>query len=86
MDKIRAHREELKRLWFSIDYSNTSVRKEIIVKMGKSKFWPGYGDVEIRREGPDGFSTFKTHQEHPLEYAKDRMNEEQYKDYKLIVK
>ena len=86
MDKIRAHREELKRLWFSIDYSNVKESKQIIIRMGKSKFWPGYGDVEIRREGPDGFSTFKTHQEHPLEYAKNRMKEEQYKEYKLIVK
>ena len=86
MDKIRAYREELKRLWFSIDYSNVKESKQIIVRMGKNKFWPGYGDVEIRREGPDGFSTFKTHQEHPLEYAKNRMKEEQYKEYKLIVK
>ena len=53
--------------------------------MHKNKFWPGYSDVEILREGPDGYSHFSTHQEHPLQYAKDRMKEEQYKDYKLIV-
>ena len=79
------NREELKRLWFNIDYSNVKERKQITVKMRKNKFWPGYGDVEILREGPDGYSHFSTHQEHPLQYAKDRMKEEQYKDYKLIV-
>ena len=78
------NREELKRLWFSLPPS-TTVRKEITVKMGKSKFWPGYGDVTIMSDGPDGYSHFSTHQEHPLQYAKDRMKEEQYKDYKLIV-
>ena len=79
------NREELKRLWFNIDYSNVKESKQIIVSMGKSKFWPGYGDVEIRKEGPNGFSTFKTHQEYPLEYAKSR---DEYKsgEYKLIVK
>ena len=80
------NREELKRLWFNIDYSNVKERKQITVKMRKNKFWPGYGDVEILREGPDGYSHFSTHQQHPLQYAKDRMKEEQYKDYKLIVK
>ena len=85
MDKIRAHREELKRLWFNLPVSQKEV-KTITVKIGKNKFWPGYGEVTILSDGPDGYSHFSTHQEHPLEYAKDRMNEEQYKDYKLIVK
>jgi len=86
MDKIRAHREELKRLWFSLPPSIT-VRKEIIVDLRyiKNKWWPGYGYVEILSDGPDGYSSFSTHQEHPLEYAEDRMKEEQYKDYKLVI-
>ena len=79
------NREELKRLWFNINYSNVKERKQITVKMRKNKFWPGYGDVEILREGPDGYSHFSTHQEHPIEYAKDRMKEEKYKDYKLVI-
>ena len=85
MDKIRAHREELKRLWFSLDYSNVKESKQIIVEMTNNKHWIGYGEVEIRREGPDGFSTFKTHQEHPLEYAYDT---KEYKsgEYKLTIK
>ena len=50
MDKIRAHREELKRLWFSLPPS-TTVRKEIIVDLRyiKNKHWPGYGYVQILR-------------------------------------
>ena len=79
------NREKLKQLWFSVDYSNVKERKQIIVEMGKNPYWPGYGEVEIRREGPDGFSTFKTHQEHPLEYAESR---KEYKsgEYELIIK
>ena len=79
------NRQELKTAFLQMDYSNVKERKQIIVRMGKSKFWPGYGDVEIRREGPDGFSTFKTHQEHPLEYAKNR-KEYRSGEYKLIIK
>ena len=79
------NREELKTMFLQMDYSNVKESKQIIVRMGKSKFWPGYGDVEIRREGPDGFSTFKTHQEHPLEYAKNR-KEYRSGEYELIIK
>ena len=79
------NREELKTMFLQMDYSNVKENKQIIVRMGKSKFWPGYGDVEILREGPDGYSSFKTHQEHPLEYAKNR---KEYKsgEYELIIK
>ena len=78
------NREELKTMFLQMDYSNVKENKQIIVRMGKSKFWPGYGDVEILREGPDGFSTFKSHEEHPLEYAKNR---KEYKsgEYELII-
>ena len=80
------NRQELKQLWFSLDFSNVKESKQIIVEMGKNKFWPGYGEVTIMSDGPNGYSHFSTHQEHPLEYAKNRMKEEQYKEYKLIVK
>ena len=79
MYKIRAHREELKRLWFSLPPS-TTVRKEIIVETE-------YGHVEILSDGPDGYSSFKTNQgDNALQYANDRMSQDKYKDYKLIVK
>tara|TARA_R110000744_G_C18968849_1_gene517851 strand:- start:112 stop:372 length:261 start_codon:yes stop_codon:yes gene_type:complete len=85
------NREELKRLWFSLDYSNVKERKQIIVEIGKNPYWPGYGDVEILSEGPDGYSSFKTHQENPLQYAKDRMSEgfdglRDLSKYELIIK
>ena len=88
MDKIRARRELLKQAFFNMDCSKIPIRKEITVDLRyiKNKYWPGYGYVTIMSDGPDGYSHFSTHQEHPLEYAKDRMKEEQYKDYKLIVK
>ena len=79
------NREELNRLWFSLPVSQEEI-KTITVKVGKNKYWPGYGYVQILSDGPDGYSSFSTHQEHPVEYAKDRMKEEQYKEYKLIVK
>ena len=78
-------RQELKTAFLQMDYSNVKERKQIIVRMGKSKFWPGYGDVEILREGPDGYSSFKTHQECPLEYAKNR-KEYRSGEYELIIK
>jgi hypothetical protein len=79
------NRQELKTAFLQMDYSNVKESKQIIVRMGKSKFWPGYGDVEILREGPDGYSSFKTHQENPLKYAKSR---EEYRSggYELIIK
>ena len=88
MDKIRAHRELLKQAFFNMDCSKVPIKKEIIVDLRyvKNKHWPGYGYVTIMSDGPDGYRHFATHQEHPLEYAKDRIKEEQYKEYKLIVK
>ena len=81
------NRHELKQLWFNLDNSNVKERKEIIVDLRyvKNKFWPGYGYVQILSDGPDGYSSFSTHQEHPLEYARDRMKEEKYKEYKLVI-
>ena len=71
-------REKLKRLWFSLDYSNIKEKKEIVVETN-------FGHVEIMSEGPNGYSSFKTHQEYPLKYAK---NCDEYKSdkYKLVIK
>jgi len=81
------NREELKRLWFSLDHSNTPVRKQIIVDVRylDNKWWPNYGYVEVVREGPDGYSSFSTHQENPLEYAKS-CKEYKSGEYELIIK
>ena len=81
----RAHREKLKRLWFSLDRTNIPKRKEIIVEMDKNPYWPGYGTIEILKDGPDGYSSFKTHQEFPMKYLKTR---KEYKsgEYKIINK
>jgi hypothetical protein len=92
MDKIRLHREILKQALFNADCSNIPVRKEIIVDLRyiKNKWWPGYGYVQILNDGPDGYSSFNTHQENPLQYAKDRINDKDsltdYSKYKLIIK
>jgi hypothetical protein len=84
VDKIRTRREELKRLWFSLPVSQKEI-KTITVKVGKNKHWPGYGEVTIMSDGPNGYSHFSTHQEHPMEYA---LNCEEYKsgEYKLVIK
>ena len=88
MDKVRLHRELLKQALFSADCSNIPIRKEIIVDLRylDNKWWPNYGYVEILSDGPDGYSSFSTHQENPLQYAKDRMKKEKYSKYKLIIK
>ena len=88
MDKRRLHRELLKQALFNADCSNIPVRKEIIVDLRylDNKHWPNYGYVQIISDGPDGYSSFSTHQEDPLQYAKDRMKEEKYNKYKLVIK
>jgi len=81
------NREEIKRKWFSLDHSNVPVRKQIIVdaRYLDSKWWPNHGNVEVVRDGPDGYCSFSTHQENPLEYAK---NCKEYKsgEYELVIK
>ena len=84
------NREELKRLWFSLPLS-TVVRKEITVDLRyiKNKYWPGYGYVTIMSDGPNGYSHFSTHQEHPLQYALEMMeydDHNDYSEYELIIK
>ena len=80
MIKKKMNREELKRLWFSLDRTNVLERKEIIVETN-------YGHVEITSNGPDGYNSFKTNQgDNALKYAKDRMKQNKYKEYKLIIK
>ena len=88
MDKRRLHRELLKQALFNADCSNIPVRKEVIVDLRHldNKWWPNYGYVQILSDGPDGYSSFSTHQEDPLQYAKDRMKEEKYNKYKLVIK
>jgi hypothetical protein len=79
------NREELKRLWFSLDYSNVKERKQIIVDQCTNPYWPNHAKVQILSEGPNGYKSFSTHQENPLEYAKNR---KEYKsgEYELIIK
>ena len=72
-------REELKRLWFSLDYSNIKEKKEIVVETN-------FGHVEIMSEGPNGYSSFKTNQgKNALKYALDT-KEYKSKEYKLVIK
>tara|TARA_Y100001963_G_C6537280_1_gene333837 strand:+ start:212 stop:484 length:273 start_codon:yes stop_codon:yes gene_type:complete len=85
MNKIRQHRELLKHIWFNMDHSNVPIRKEIIVTLRNNPHWPGYGDVQILDDGPKGYCSFKTHQENPIEYAKKRLKENKYKEFKLII-
>ena len=91
MDKKRLHRELLKQVFFNMDCSKIPVRKEIIVEMGENPYWPGYGYVTIISDGPDGYSSFSSHEKNPLQYAKDRMSEgfdglRDLSKYKLIIK
>jgi len=86
-------REELKTMFLNMDCSNVPVKKEIIVDLRylDNKWWPNYGYVQILSDGPDGYSSFSTHQENPLQYAKDRMSEgfdglRDLSKYELIIK
>jgi len=79
------NREELKRLWFNIDYSNVKEKKEIIVDYNNNPYWEGYGTIEITREGPNGYCSFSTHQENPFLYVSER-EEFASGEYELIIK
>ena len=80
-------RNELKTMFLQMDCSNIPVKKQIIVDLRylDNKWWPNYGYVQVLRDGPDGYCSFSTHQENPLEYAK---NCKEYKsgEYELIIK
>jgi len=78
-------REELKRLFLTFPTLDIPDKKQIIVRMSKGKFWPGYGFVEILKDGPDGYSSFKSHQENPFLFVSDR-EEFASGEYELIVK
>ena len=92
MDKRRLHREILKQALFNAQFDNIPVKKEIIVDLRylDNEWWPNYGYVQILSDGPDGYSSFSTHEENPLQYAKNRMNDKDsltdYSKYKLIIK
>ena len=85
-------REELKTIFLQMDCSNVPVRKEIIVDLRDldNEWWPNYGYVEVLSDGPDGYSSFSTHQENPLKYALEMMENDDsltdYSEYKLIIK
>ena len=80
------NREELKQMWFNLPTSNV-VTKTILVEMDKYKDRLGQGTVQITKDGPNGFSQFKTHQEFPIKYAQDLIaSDEKYKEYKLVIK
>ena len=79
------NRHELKQLWFSLDRYNVKERKEIILEIDKNPYWPRYGTIQILSDGPNGYISFKTHQEFPMEYLKTR-KEYKSKEYKLIIK
>ena len=76
-------RQELKSLWFSLDNSNVPVRKQIIVTMNKGTHWIGYGTIEVLSDGPNGYSSFKTHQEDPIHYG--IMKKLEQPEYELII-
>ena len=84
-DKIRKHREELKKMWFNFDHSNTPEVKQIIVTMDTYPTRKGQGTIHIVTDGPNGYCGFSTHQKFPLEYVK---NCKEYKsgEYELIIK
>jgi len=79
------NRHELKTAFLQMDYSNVKERKQIIVDKCTNPYWPNHAKVQILSEGPNGYSSFSTHQENPLEYAKSR---DEYKsgEYELIIK
>ena len=71
---------KLQSMFFQMDLSNVPVKKQIIVEQ-----YTNYGNVEILSEGPNGFSSFKTCQDFPMDYVKT-LNEYKSGEYELIIK
>ena len=78
-------RNELKTMFLQMDCSNIPVRKQIIVNYNNNPWWEGYGDVKILSDGPNGYSSFSTHQENPFLYISD-CEEFLSGEYELIIK
>ena len=79
-------RNQLKQMWFNLP-TQTIVTKTILVEMDKYEGRKGQGTIQITSDGPNGYSSFKTHQEFPIKYVQDRINsDEKYKEYKLVIK
>ena len=73
-------RNELKQLWFSIPMDENKEETKTILVETK------YGHVSITKDGPSGYSSFKTNQgENALKYALDT-KEYKSKEYKLVIK
>jgi hypothetical protein len=85
IDKVRAHREELKRLLFSLPTKGRKVVKTITVNYNNNPWWEGYGDIKILSDGPDGYCSFSTHEENPFLYLSE-CKEFNSGEYELIVK
>ena len=77
-------RQELKTMFLQQDYSNVKEKKQIIVDYNNNPYWVGYGTIETLSDGPNGYSSYKTHQEFPLEYV-ENMKEYQSGEYELII-
>ena len=79
------NREELKRLFLTFPTLDIPEKKQIIVRVNKNPYWPGYGDVKILSDGPNGYSSFSTHQENPFLFVSER-EEFASGEYELIIK
>ena len=78
-------REELKRLFLTFPTLDIPEKKQIIVDYNNNPYWPGYGSVEVLKDGPDGYSSFSTHEPNPFLYVSER-KEFASGEYELIVK
>ena len=83
VDKIRAKREVLKNIWFNLDHSNTPEVKQITVTWDTYPARKGYATIKIVSDGPNGYCSFSTHQQFPLEYLKNN-KEYQSGEYEVI--
>jgi len=93
IDKIRAHREALKNLWFSFDHSNKVEKRVITIEMDKYPARKGQGIVKIECDTKTGYSSSSSHCVNPIEYLEQRITEsiicshrEDLSKYEIIIK
>jgi len=78
-------REELIRKLFEFPTLDIPEKKQIVVDYNNNPYWEGYGSVKVLSDGPNGYSSFSTHQENPFLFVSE-CEEYLSGEYELIIK
>lgn len=84
MDKVRLHRELLKRAWFSLPVDENKEEIREIVVSGRTDDYEVKIVTDIKAYYHSHSQCFPTLSE-AIKFAKDKNKEEEYTKYKLVI-